>query len=235
MSLLVVKNIPREGAGILKDILDENGVLYDIVDLENTKSLPDPTDYDAVVVLGGPDSANDTSSKMIAELKMVRRAIDSYIPYLGICLGMQVMVKACGGSVYANDIREIGLKSEDDKYYSIEIEQNHADDPLFADLESPLGIFHLHSETVELTEKMQLIGTGKHCKHQIVKIASNAYGIQGHFELNPEMLDIWLDNDPELMLMDREAIRKDFQLLSSEYSDNGRKLFSNFLKIARIT
>jgi GMP synthase-like glutamine amidotransferase len=234
MSLLIFKNISREGPGILQIILEENNVPYDIIDLESAEDLPDPVGYDAVVVLGGPDSANDASSKMRAELEMARKAIDAGIPYLGICLGMQVLVRACGGSVHASEIREIGLRSKDGNYYSIDIEHDHVDDPLFADLQSPMGIFHLHGETVELTEKMLLIGTGKQCTHQIVKIGPNAYGIQGHFELTPEMLDMWLDNDPELLLMDRETIRKDFELLSSEYSDNGRKLFNNFLRIARI-
>ncbi|WP_094228701.1 type 1 glutamine amidotransferase [Methanolobus psychrotolerans] len=234
MSLLIVKNIPREGPGILEDILTKNSIPHEIIDLDTGDNLPDPLGYSAIIVLGGPDSANDTTGKMITELAMVRQAIDAGIPYLGICLGMQALVKACGGSVYANDVKEIGLRGEDGNYYSVGIETEYADDPLFNGLESPVKIFHLHGETVKITEEMQLMGTGKYCRHQIIKVGEKAYGIQGHFELTPEMFMVWLDSDPELKEMDRETLMTDFESLANEYSSNGKILFGNFLKIAGV-
>lgn len=232
MDLLIVKNISREGPGILEDILIEKRISYDIIDLEAGGKIPFAENYSAVIVFGGPDSANDTTSIMIQELRMVKQAIDSGIPYLGICLGMQVLVKACDGSVHANDVKEIGFKGEEGNYYSVDIEENHLDDPLFNNLEHPLKIFHLHGETVKINEKMHLLATGKYCKHQIVKVSKNAYGIQGHFELTPAMFTTWLENDPELKEMDRKTLAKDFELIAEEYSNNGKKLFSNFLRIS---
>ncbi|SFM33139.1 type 1 glutamine amidotransferase [Methanolobus profundi] len=232
MTLLIVKNISREGPGILQKILDENRIPHDIVDLDAGDELPEPENHSALIVFGGPDSANDTTEKMTKELEMIGRALDSGIPYLGICLGMQALVKACGGSVHANDVKEIGFRGEDGEPYSIDIDKGYIDDPLFNGLESPLKIFHLHGETVAITEEMQLLATGKYCRHQIVKIGDRAYGIQGHFELTPEMFTTWLDNDPELMEMIREELLKDFKLLEDEYTGTGRKLFTNFLKIS---
>ncbi|WP_319507316.1 type 1 glutamine amidotransferase [uncultured Methanolobus sp.] len=232
MNLLIVKNISREGPGILKVILYENNISHDIIDLDSGDKIPDPENYSSIMVFGGPDSANDTTGKMLKELEMIKQAIDAGTPYLGICLGMQALVKACGGSVHANYVKEIGFRGEDGNYYSVNIGEEHSNDPLFAALETPLKIFHLHGETVKITEKMQLLATGKYCQHQIVKVGENAYGIQGHFELTPEMFEIWLDNDPELMEMDRDKLKSDFELLSDEYNNTGRKLFSNFLKIA---
>ncbi|WP_340818028.1 type 1 glutamine amidotransferase [Methanolobus sp. WCC4] len=232
MSLLIVKNISREGPGLLQKILDENDIHHDIIDLETGEEFPEPEGYSALMVFGGPDSANDTTEKMTKELEMIGRAIDSGIPYLGICLGMQALVKTYGGSVLPNDIKEIGFRGEDGKPYSIDIENKHTGDPLFNGIEGPLKIFHLHGETVTLTEDMQLLATGKYCRHQIVKVGEHAYGIQGHFELTPEMFTLWLDNDPELMEMDRDELQKDFELFSEEYCNTGRKLFTNFLKMA---
>jgi hypothetical protein len=48
------------------------------------------------------------------------------------------------------------------------------------------------------------------------------------------MFTIWIDNDPELMELDRKKLENDFELLEEEYHNIGRKLFSNFLKIAEI-
>ncbi|MDK2834361.1 MAG: hypothetical protein PWR29_992 [Methanolobus sp.] len=76
MKVLMVKNIPHEGPGILKSVLDRNGIHYDIIDLELLDfeagpALPDPTRYKAVFVFGGPDSANDENIKMLTEIEMI--------------------------------------------------------------------------------------------------------------------------------------------------------------------
>ena len=75
MKFLIVKNITREGPGLLEELLDSYNFGYDIVDLDKGESFPDPSDYSAVIVMGGPDSANDTTPKMREELKRIKEAI----------------------------------------------------------------------------------------------------------------------------------------------------------------
>ncbi|MDW7732092.1 MAG: type 1 glutamine amidotransferase [Methanolobus sp.] len=234
MKVLVIKNISREGPGILKNILNENRVSYDIVDPGSGEDIPDPVEYSAVFVFGGPDSANDRTEKMIDELKKVRTAVENRIPYMGICLGMQVLVKACGGEVRKNDVKEVGFKGPDDEYFKVDICADREKESLFNGLGNSLKIFHLHGETVALTDEIELLATGKFCRYQIVKVGENAYGVQGHFELTPEMLDLWLENDPDLKELERDEIRNDFQMILEEYTTNAEKLFTNFLRIAGI-
>jgi len=237
MKVLIVKNIPHEGPGILKSVLDRNGIHYDITDLEFLDfeagpALPDPTRYNAVFVFGGPDSANDESSKMIAELEMIERAVRNGVPYLGICLGMQALVKACGGNVFKNEVQEVGTRGPDGRYFTMDICPQKENDPLFSGLAASLNIFHLHGETVSLPEDMELLATGKFCRHQIVKAGKNAYGIQGHLELTPEMFREWLSVDAELRSWDTERITLDFLASYDEYRNNGERLFTNFLQLA---
>nr|WP_287222515.1 gamma-glutamyl-gamma-aminobutyrate hydrolase family protein [Prosthecochloris sp.] len=63
----------------------------------------------AVVTLGGPQSANDTDRAMRRELENLKAILDKKIPYLGICLGMQTLVKAAGGNVITCPIKETGF------------------------------------------------------------------------------------------------------------------------------
>jgi hypothetical protein len=63
--VLIVKNISREGPGLLERILVEAGLTATVVDLDKGESFPSPLGYKALVVLGGPDSANDTTDKML--------------------------------------------------------------------------------------------------------------------------------------------------------------------------
>ena len=107
--ILIVKNITREGPGLLEELLREKGIKYKIIDLNKEESFPAPKNYSAVVVLGGPDSANDENEKILNELTRIREVVAERIPYLGICLGLQTLVKAMGGKVVRNSIKEIGF------------------------------------------------------------------------------------------------------------------------------
>lgn len=231
--VLIIKNIHREGPGLLKKILRENSIAFDIVDLDN-QSFPDPVNYSAIFVFGGPDSANDTTPKMLSELKQIQKALHAMIPYLGICLGMQVLVKAAGGNVRTNETKEVGWIDPDGNYFQIEFTNDGKIDPVLNKLSSPLKIFHLHAETVDLTPKMKLLATGKFCTNQIIKVGDYAYGTQGHFELTPEMFEEWLSKDTDLIKSDKNGLRKNYTLIKDEYENNGRIIFTNFLRFANL-
>ena len=97
--VLIVKNATLEGPGLLERVLAEHEIMYDLVDLDGGQAFPSPVDYRALIVLGGSDSANDASEKMQAELTQIKLGVEQGIPYLGICLGLEVLIKAAGGTV----------------------------------------------------------------------------------------------------------------------------------------
>jgi GMP synthase-like glutamine amidotransferase len=228
VDILIVKNISHEGPGLLLNVIEGAGLSYKVLDLEDGDILSENIDYKALVVLGGPDSVNDQNDKIKTELEFVRKSIETGKPYLGICLGLQVMVKSMGGKVVKSPVREIGFRDKSGAFYEVDV----VEDALFEGLGNKFRVFHLHGETVELTDNMKLIGTGKHCKNQIVKIGENAYGIQCHFELTEEMFNKWIDIDPELQELNRESLELDFASFKDAYTATGLKLFENFIKIS---
>jgi GMP synthase-like glutamine amidotransferase len=230
--ILIVKNSTNEGPGLLEEILKERKIEYFIVDLDKNENLPPVENFGAVIILGGPDSANDSNEKMENEISFIREVINSKTPYLGICLGLQTLVKAEGGKVVKSRVKEIGFIGPDENNFTIYLTDKGKEDPLFDGLQSPLKVFHLHGETVELTKNMILLATGKFCRNQVIKIGSNAYGIQSHFELTPEMFEDWINLDPDLLKLDTEYLRSIFNEIKSEYTKTGKQLLQNFLKIA---
>ncbi|HEY8999616.1 MAG TPA: type 1 glutamine amidotransferase [Candidatus Saccharimonadales bacterium] len=230
--LLIVKNITREGPGLLANVLEAEHISYDVVDLGASAAFPSTADYDAVVVLGGPDSANDQTKKMVKELAEVRHVLDEGKPYLGICLGLQVAVKAGGGKVVPGIVKEIGFHDQNGKQNVVTVTADGVNDPLFRGFEDELCVFQLHGETVELADGMQLLATGEHCRNQIVKLSDKAYGIQSHFELTPEMLSVWAAEDPGLIPLGKAKLLADFDAIKAEYTMVGETLLRNFLRIA---
>jgi GMP synthase-like glutamine amidotransferase len=230
--LLIVQNISREGPGLLDQVLKDAGIPYDLVNLDKGETFPDPRNYKAVVVLGGPDSANDQTEKMTAELAQIKVVLDNAIPYLGICLGLQTLVKAAGGNVVPGAEKEIGLVDAAGEPYAVNLTEAGEADPLFAGLSAKLDVFQLHGETVELTSEMILLATGVHCQNQIVRVAPRTYGIQSHFELTPEMLAVWAAQDPDLQPIGAEALASGFENIRESYTHIGQTLLTNFLRIA---
>lgn len=231
--ILIIQN-SHEEAGVLEILLNERNIPHTVQRLNETvvEPLENSNKYGAIVVLGGPDSANDDTKKMHSELAFIRQALAQNVPYLGICLGLQTLVKAAGGVVVKNPTREVGLRDPNGKASMINLTSEGKNDPLFAGLTDQFHVFHLHGETVEITPSMMLLGTGPFCHNQVVRVAERAYGLQCHFELTPEMFEDWVTSDPDLLLLDTEKLRSDFANIKEEYTNVGRKLFENFLHIA---
>ncbi len=232
--VLIVQNITREAPGLLAQVLNDEGVTFDVVDLDGDEELPALDGYKALVVLGGPDSANDTTEKMTSELELIKQGLDAGLPYLGICLGLQTLVKAAGGRVVPGEVKEVGFIGPDDSQHTVAVTDEGKADPLLAGLSENLDVFQLHGETVELTPEMTVLATGKFCRNQIVRVADRAYGIQSHFELTPEMLAVWAENDPDLMPIGKDKLTADFAPIQQSYTNIGQTLLRNFLKIAEL-
>ncbi len=228
IDIAVIKNCPREGPGALESLFKEHDLTYSIFDLDAGDEFPNPLDYKALVVLGGPDSANDYTKKMQTELMQIKKALQSGVAYFGICLGLQTLVKAAGGSVIRSPVKEIGFKDQNNEYFFLEKESN---DALLEGISFPRPIFHLHGETVELTRSMKLLASGKWCRNQLVKVQDNAYGIQGHMELTPNMIKDWLMKDDDLKQLDKKRLLEQYKEIKDEYEKTGKQLFANFLKI----
>ena len=232
--LLVIQHVPHEGPGLLAGILDRYSIPFQTVDLSRSTPYPDPQNYSAVITLGGPQSANDDTAVMFKELANIRTVLRKNIPYLGICLGMQTLVKAAGGEVRACPAKEAGFFAPDGQPYTVELTEKGRQDPLFNGLDNNFHVFQLHGETVTLNDAMTLLATGKTCNHQIVKVASRAYGIQSHFELTPELLHSWLSIDNDLQAMNGEKLIENFREIQPDYEKTGTTVLKNFLRIAEI-
>lgn len=228
--VLIIKNIAHEGPGLLAELLEQLQIPSQTINFENNHPDLSLQTFSAVIVLGGPDSANDQNPKMENELDFVRQVLDLKIPYLGICLGMQVLVKAAGGEVLKSPVKEIGFFDPGGRPYEIRLTREGQKDPLFAGLQEPWPVFQLHGETVSLNEKVRLLGTSEICANQIVRAGENAYGIQCHFELTQVMFEDWLTKDADLIKMDHAELNRQFAQIKEAYTRTGKILFGNFFK-----
>ncbi len=227
-----IKNMSHEAAGLLSSIAEKARVPFEIVALDRGQEFPEVSKGDAVVVLGGPDSANDHSPKILRELTALQKCLREGIPLLGVCLGLQLLVKADGGTVFKNPVKEVGFREPSGGWFEVEKTPAGKTDPLLEGMPDVFRVFQLHGETVGLTSSMECLARGSSCENQIVRIRERAYGIQGHVELSEGMFGEWLGIDKDLRKMDARKLRADFEAVFSEFQRGAEVIFKNFLKIA---
>lgn len=227
--LLVVRNITRDGPGLYEAAWRERKVSTVEVDLSQGEMIPDPTDFAAMLVLGGPASANDTTGTMLIELDAVRRAVGANIPYFGSCLGHQVLVKALGGQVVKAAVREAGWRDKSGRRFELVPTPEGQADPLLAGLKAPWQVFQHHGEEVRPTPAMAVLATGAGTKVQVVRAAPRAWGIQAHVEMTPEMLAGWRDEMKDLQAIPDAVYAADHAEIRAIYEANAKQLFYNFL------
>ncbi len=141
-----------------------------------------------LIFLGGPMSANDDYGYLRQEIRLIERAVQAGTPVLGICLGAQLLARALGAPVYRNRVKEIG-------WFPVTWTPATRDDPLLAGLSGQDSVFHWHGETFDLPAGSAWLASSERCRNQGFRFGDNAWGLQFHLEVTPDMIDAWCRED----------------------------------------
>ena len=183
MAILVLRHEPFEHLGYFAKYLNEVDIPFTYKDLGQPISLDG---YAGVIVMGGPQSANDPDPGLAAEMRLIGDAVEKGVPILGVCLGAQLIAKALGARVYRNPVKEIGWAPV---YFTAAAKL----DPVFGSfvsggLASPTVFFHWHGETFDLPQGAEWLAYSDACRHQAFRYKRNVYGVQFHPEIEPKMI-----------------------------------------------
>lgn len=187
MRLLVLQHISCEHPGAFSEVIAERGVDAVPVELDRGEALPDWRDFDAVLAMGGPMGAYDDADHpwLTAEKELVRDAVADGRPFLGVCLGVQLLASALGSEVGPLEGgAEVGL-------LPVELTAEGREHPLFAGMPEPLLTLQWHGDTFALPEGAKLLASSPAAPHQAFQAGRAAYGVQFHLEVTPEMVREW--------------------------------------------
>jgi GMP synthase (glutamine-hydrolysing) len=189
MHVLAFRHVPFEGLGHIEPVLRTQGVDVRIVDFcHKGETVPDPAQAAGLVFMGGPMSANDALPYLQQEIAILRGALERGQPVLGVCLGSQLLARAAGARVYPNPRKEIG-------WFEIDLTPAGLSDPVLGSLGPRRTVFHWHGETFDMPPGAEWLAQSEACRHQAFRIGRNAYGLQFHLEVTPEMIQDWQHQD----------------------------------------
>ena len=188
--ILVVVHQPTSTPGLVGHLLQQMGFALDIRCPAQGDNLPNTMKHhSAAIVFGGPMSANDDNrfSFIRDELNWILTVLAAEKPYLGICLGAQLLARALGANVspHPEGVREIG-------YYPVQPTQVGQ-----IVIPAPMMVYQWHQEGFDLPHGGKLLAKGATFPHQAFCYAHRAYGLQFHPEITTLMVNFWTTNGAE--------------------------------------
>ena len=191
MKIIVLQHIKIEDPGYIKDLMLNDNVDLKTIELDEGETIPkDLSIYDAMFCMGGPmDTWMEKDYPwLIDEKKRIKEfVVDLKKPYLGFCLGCQLLGEAVGGSVVKSNSPEIGM-------LNINFLENKKSDLLFNEFPSQIKSLQWHSYEVKELDKIKditLLASSPETKYQIFKYQNHASGIQFHIEIKDTTVGEW--------------------------------------------
>lgn len=232
---LVLQHFKENPPGRVGNLLDEHNIPFHLVQVGHSP-LPNPSEYGAIFVLGGTQHLYDRSSYPYAthEEIYLKRAIEERVPYLGMCLGGQLLA-----NTFQAPIRK--LPKEHIGFLEIHFTEAGEQDPLYHGLQGQQLAFQWHEDAFELPHGAVSLAYHEDGANQAFRYLNHAYGLQYHIEITQEMFDVWL-HQPDLKKefidaygteryqeTERAAVER-----YPTYDSQARTLIENFLRISKL-
>ncbi|ODT08857.1 MAG: GMP synthase [Mesorhizobium sp. SCN 65-20] len=190
--ILVVLHQELSSPGRVGHVLIENGFDLDIRRPPLGDPLP-PTlaEHAGAVIFGGPMSANDQDEFVRRETDWLSVPLKENRPFLGICLGAQMLVNHLGGKVegHGDGLVEIG-------WYPIKATEEGR-----KLLHWPEMVYQFHREGFSLPSDAVLLASSETYSNQAFRYGQNAWGIQFHAELTRMMMQRWVVRGAERFVL----------------------------------
>ncbi|MFD2183268.1 glutamine amidotransferase [Rhodoplanes azumiensis] len=219
--VLIVLHQETSTPGRVGQFLQARGIPLDIRRPRFGERLPETlAEHAGAVVFGGPMSANDPDDFVKQEIDWLAVPLKEQKPFLGICLGAQMLARHLGAKVapHPEGKAEIG-------YY-----------PLRATLDGhrvcshwPGHVYQWHREGFELPAGSRLLAEGDMFRVQAFRHGPAAYGIQFHPEVTHAMMCRWTTRGHERLALPGARPRVDHFAERPMYDGAIRAWLTEFL------
>lgn len=180
----------HEELGCIAPALLQRGHQLQGVRLYERDAPPPVTQYEALIVMGGPMNIYEYEAHpwLREEKRAIAEAIAAGRPVLGICLGAQLIADVLGGPVTRNAETEIG-------WWPLTLNEAGRRDPLFAGFPEQFTAFHWHGDTFAIPPGAQHLMSSAGCVNQAFSLGRRVVGIQFHLEVTAADAQVWLKQE----------------------------------------
>jgi GMP synthase-like glutamine amidotransferase len=188
-SVLVFRFSPTEEPGYLETFLNERGIHWQLIKLDEGQTVPAfNQEIAAVALMGGPMSVNDDLSWRYPIVSFIQAAVAADVPVIGHCLGGQFLAKALGAEVTDNACWEVG-------WGEVAVEDTAAAE-WFGGLEK-FDVFHWHYQTFGMPAGAKRVMRSKYCTNQAFVFNDLHIGFQCHIEMTEALVRKWCEDSKD--------------------------------------
>lgn len=234
--VLVFQHIAIEHPGIFRDFMKADGIAWDAIELDEGEPIPSLEPYDALIVMGGPMDVfeEDKYPWLVAEKRAIREwVIEKRRPYLGLCLGHQLLADSLGGKVERMTTPEVGM-------LTVETTGEAKKDSLFKGLGPTIDCLQWHGcEVTQLPADAIVLAQSPACPIQAFRVGDRAYGLQYHVELTERTVGEWGAVPIYAEALEQTCGRGALNRLDTDakkslpaLAANARRLYDNFKALA---
>ena len=232
--VLLVKNDPVETLGVAPRALGGAGAGILLLDAADPRApRPRLEDVSGVIMFGGTMNVDEVNDHpfLKEDRDLTREALARGVPFLGICLGAQMLARALDVAVVRAPVKEVGFEP-------LRPTVSAASDPLLSVWADGDMAFQWHQDTMDLPPGAELLAGGDRVDVQAYRVGPCAWATQFHFEIDAAELELWLDAASAEMDL-REVwgkspaqMRAEASLHMAAHEARGTEMFARFARIA---
>ena len=233
--MLLVRNDGFETFGVAPGALARAGMDLVTANMTDpTVELPPLDDVAGVITFGGTVNVDqvDEYPQLGTVRQYTREAVDRGVPYLGICLGSQILARALGTEVVKGPVKEVGFEP-------VRLTPDAKDDALLSFLEPEEPVMQWHEDTYALPEDATLLITGDRIPVQAFRVGETAWGVQFHLEVEAWELAWWIESADAAMDLEStwgksaDELRAEAERHIERHEERGREIFTRFADVVR--
>lgn len=186
--VLIVLHQAHSNPGHIGQTLRAHGHELDVRRPRFGDPLPETmAEHDGAVIFGGPMSANDPDAFVKTETDWIGVALKEKAPFLGVCLGAQMMANHLGGTVALHPEAHVEIG-----YHDVQPIKSVYDEG-----DWPTRVFQWHKEGFTVPSGGDLVTLGGEAfPNQAFRYGETAVGIQFHPEITYAMVSRWSGHNP---------------------------------------
>ena len=221
--VIVFQHVHNEDLEKIEEYLLKKDLVIKKIRLFKNEDIPiNLSQFSLMISLGGP--MDTWMIKQYPWIVKEKNAIKEFVinlekPFIGICLGCQLLGEVLGGQIQKSKFSEIG-------FFNINTKQTIYKDKNLNFFPKKTSVFQWHSYEVcsLINSNIENLATSNCTENQLFRYKSHAYGLQFHFEVDLHTMEKWVKEKTFKITLEKIFGSNPLRIIKKKYANDFHKM-----------